>query len=167
MTIKPDLKRPHCARNSASRGIGAAIAVALAQAGAAVAVNYRERADEADALWLISKNMGGRAGRDRRRRIAVGCCCEAWSITPLGAGPVDILVNNAGMAIVRGIDDLPKTISMHDRGHLKSAFLCTQACCRRCGRKMGPHRQYLVRRRGVAPGAIGVHYNASKAGMKA
>jgi 3-oxoacyl-[acyl-carrier protein] reductase len=34
----------------ASRGIGKAIALALAESGAAVAVNYRERSDEAEAV---------------------------------------------------------------------------------------------------------------------
>ncbi|MDI1266190.1 MAG: SDR family NAD(P)-dependent oxidoreductase, partial [bacterium] len=33
-----------------SRGIGAAVALALAELGAAVAVNYRERAVEAEAV---------------------------------------------------------------------------------------------------------------------
>jgi len=44
-----------------SRGIGAAIAVALAQAGAAVAVNYRERVDAADALVADLGKAGHRA----------------------------------------------------------------------------------------------------------
>ena len=44
-----------------SRGIGAAIVRSLAQAGAAVAVNYRERAGEANALVHAIGGAGGRA----------------------------------------------------------------------------------------------------------
>lgn len=45
----------------ASRGIGAAVALTLAESGAAVAVNYRERADDADAVVARIKAKGGRA----------------------------------------------------------------------------------------------------------
>ncbi|HEY5963632.1 MAG TPA: SDR family NAD(P)-dependent oxidoreductase, partial [Xanthobacteraceae bacterium] len=45
----------------ASRGIGAAIALSLAEAGAAVAVNYRERADDAEAVVARIEAGGGRA----------------------------------------------------------------------------------------------------------
>ena len=45
----------------ASRGIGAAVALTLAEFGAAVAVNYRERADDAEAVVARIKAGGGRA----------------------------------------------------------------------------------------------------------
>ena len=44
-----------------SRGIGAAIVRALALAGVAVAVNYRERTDEANALVKSIIGAGGKA----------------------------------------------------------------------------------------------------------
>jgi 3-oxoacyl-[acyl-carrier protein] reductase len=82
-------------------------------------------------------------------------------------GPIDILVNNAGIAIVRGIDDL--TESDFDRVitvNLKSAFLCTQAVlpamrARKWGRIVN-----ISSGAARGGGTIGVHYNASKAGME-
>jgi 3-oxoacyl-[acyl-carrier protein] reductase len=128
MTVTPDLNGRIALVTGASRGIGAAIATALARAGAAVAVNYRERADAADAVVADIKSTG-------RRGIAVAAdVSQAAAVAKMvdhvasALGPIDILINNAGMAIVRGIDDLTEsdfdqTIAVN----LKSAFLCTQA----------------------------------------
>jgi 3-oxoacyl-[acyl-carrier protein] reductase len=44
-----------------SRGIGRAVALSLADAGAAVAVNYRERSEEAAAVVNAIRKSGGRA----------------------------------------------------------------------------------------------------------
>ena len=45
----------------ASRGIGAGIAIALARAGADVAVNYRERADAAQKVCAEIQALGRKA----------------------------------------------------------------------------------------------------------
>src|SRR6201997_3868201 len=106
MIITPNLKDKVALVTGGSRGIGAAIAVALAEAGAAVAVNYRERADAANAL-VADLNKAG------RRAIAVAAdVSQASHVSKMiervssALGPVDILVNNAGIAIVRSVDDL-------------------------------------------------------------
>jgi 3-oxoacyl-[acyl-carrier protein] reductase len=167
MTIKPDLSAHTALVTGASRGIGAAIAIALAEAGAAVAINYRERADDAASVVAKIKSMGGRAvavAADVSQAAAVAKMMEQVA---RDLGPIDILVNNAGMAIVRGVDDL--TESEFDQTiavNLKSAFLCTQAVlpamrARKWGRIVNSSSGAA---RGA--GAIGVHYNASKAGME-
>jgi 3-oxoacyl-[acyl-carrier protein] reductase len=167
MTIKPDLNGHVALVTGGSRGIGAAVALALAEAGAAVAVNYRERADQAEAVVASIKGAGGRAiaiAADVSRSEAVAAMIKQVAIA---LGAVDILVNNAGMAIMRGIDDL--TESEFDQTiavNLKSAFLCSQAVlpamrARQWGRIVNISSGAA---RGAA--AIGVHYNASKAGME-
>src|ERR1700689_2451325 len=128
MTIKPGLGGHIALVTGASRGIGAAIAVALAEAGAAVAVNYRERAEEADTVVAKIKDMGGRAIAVATDVSQAAAVAKMVGHANSALGPIDILVNNAGMAIVRGIDDL--TENDFDRTiatNLKSAFLCTQA----------------------------------------
>jgi len=111
-----------------SRGIGAAIVQMLAEAGAAVVINYRERAAAADALATTIGDSGGRAiaiSADVSQTDAVTKMVERAKSE---LGPIDILVNNAGIAITRGVDDLTeadfdRTITVN----LKSVFLCTQA----------------------------------------
>ena len=78
-------------------------------------------------------------------------------------GPVDILVNNAGVAI-SGVreEDFDRGIAVN----LKSAFLCTQAVlpgmrARRWGRIVN-----ISSGAARGAGAVGLHYNASKAGME-
>ena len=128
MTITPELNGHIALVTGASRGIGAAIAMALAEAGAAVAVNYRERADAADAVVAKIKGIGGRAIAAAADVSKAAAVAKLVDHVASALGPVDILINNAGMAIVRGIDDLTEsdfdqTIAVN----LKSAFLCTQA----------------------------------------
>ena len=150
-----------------ARGIGKAIALMLAGAGANVAVNYRQRVEDA-------RSVVDAVGRLGRRALAVqadvsdGTAVKAMmGIVEGGLGRVDILVNNAGVALHRGLDEL--TEADFDRTvavNLKSAFLCTQAAlphmrAQRWGRIVNISS-------GAARGAgvVGVHYNASKAGME-
>ena len=151
----------------ASRGIGAAIAVALAKAGADVAINYRERAVEADAVAAAVRATGRRSvavAADVSNSEAVAAMVRSVTET---LGPPDILINNAGIALIRGIDDVTEadfdtTIAVN----LKSVFLCTQAVLPRM-RSRGWGRIVNISS-GAARGAggVGLHYNASKAGVE-
>jgi 3-oxoacyl-[acyl-carrier protein] reductase len=152
----------------ASRGIGKAIALALGEAGAAVAVNYRERRDDAEAVAEAIRGGGGRAaacGADVSLRSAVQAMVDAINEQ---LGPVDILVNNAGMSAPRSLDeiteeDFDRTIA----ANLKSAFLCTQTVlppmrAQRWGRIV--NISSIGAR--IGAGSVSVAYGASKAGLE-
>jgi 3-oxoacyl-[acyl-carrier protein] reductase len=150
----------------ASRGIGRAIALALARAGCHVAFNYRERAAEAECAVLEAARAGGRCVAVK---ADVGRSGEVETMTRAvesQLGPVSILVNNAGIARPQRIEDIREEdwnemISVN----LTSCFLVTQAVLpamrvRRWGR--------IINISSVAAqlgGAVGPHYAASKAGM--
>jgi 3-oxoacyl-[acyl-carrier protein] reductase len=167
MPVTPDLRNRCALVTGASRGIGRAIALALAEAGASVAVNYRGRLLEAYAVTETIRQRGGKAVPVQADVSDGRAVAKMLATVERELGPIDILVNNAGVALRRGLDDL--TEADFDRTlavNLKSAFLCTQAVLphmrtRRWGRIVNISS-------GAARGAgvIGVHYNASKAGME-
>ena len=150
----------------ASRGIGRAIALALAGAGADVAVNYRSRASDAEAVRDLIRALG-------RRSIAISADVSAAAdvqrlVTESQAalGAIDILINNAGIARPQSLDEIGETDwdEIID-GNLKSCFLVTQAVLtemrsRRFGR--------IINLSSVAAqvgGVVSPQYAASKAGM--
>jgi len=151
----------------AARGIGRAIALALAENGADVAVNCYERENDADAVADAVRKL-------RRRAIAVradvsdGAAVRALvGRVEAELGRIDVLVNNAGVALHRSLDDLTeadfdRTIAVN----LKSAFLCTQAALP--GMRAQRWGRIVNISSGAARGAgvVGAHYNASKAGME-
>jgi 3-oxoacyl-[acyl-carrier protein] reductase len=150
-----------------SRGIGQAIAVSLADAGAAVGVNYREKAAEAEAVAGVIRAKGGRAiaiqadvsRADEVTRMMAACEREL--------GPVDVLVNNAGVGLVRSVDELTEAdFDLTIAVNLKSVFLCTQAVIP--GMRARQWGRIVNISSGAARGAggVGPHYNASKAGME-
>jgi 3-oxoacyl-[acyl-carrier protein] reductase len=151
----------------ASRGIGKAIALALAGAGAAVAVNFRAGKTEAETVAASIRERGGRAmtvGADVSLAPEVARMRQAVEAE---LGPVDLLINNAGIGIRRGIEDL--TEADFDRTilvNLKSAFLCMQAVLP--GMRARGFGRVINISSGAArgAGAVGAHYNASKAGME-
>jgi 3-oxoacyl-[acyl-carrier protein] reductase len=150
-----------------SRGIGRAVAISLADAGAAVAVNYREKATEARNVVEAIRGAGGRAidvAADVSQAADVAGMIAA---VERELGPVDVLVNNAGIGLVRGVDDLTEDDFDHTIAvNLKSVFLCTQAVVP--GMRARKWGRIVNISSGAARGAggVGPHYNASKAGME-
>ena len=111
-----------------SQGIGAAIAVRLAQEGADIVINYHSHPEEADAVKAQVEAAG-------RRAVAIGADLGAVaSVNQLIAGGVsalgqiDILVNNAGVEKNASFWD----VTEHDydlvlNTNLKGPFFATQA----------------------------------------
>jgi 3-oxoacyl-[acyl-carrier protein] reductase len=147
----------------ASRGIGRAIALALAERGAAIAVNFQARAEDSDAVVAQILAAGGRAVAVRADVSMSPQVDEMAARVESKLGPVDVLVNNAGVAVT-GIreEDFDRGIAVN----LKSAFLCTEAVlpcmiARHWGRIIN-----ISSGAARGPGLLGVVYNASKAGLE-
>jgi 3-oxoacyl-[acyl-carrier protein] reductase len=141
----------------ASRGIGRAIAVELAAAGAAVVVGYRSGQQEAE---QVAREIGGRAVQaDVADPESARALVEA-------AGDVDILVNNAGLTrdglLARMSDEDWHTVIATN---LSSVFYT----CRAVARPMMKRRSGTIVN---VSSIVGVHgnwgqtnYAASKAGI--
>lgn len=81
----------------ASRGIGAACALALGRAGFKVAIHYRGSEDKAKAL--LAQLPDGQAMTCKFDLTADGACQELIKVVKHELGSLDVLVNNAGIAI--------------------------------------------------------------------
>jgi 3-oxoacyl-[acyl-carrier protein] reductase len=113
----------------AARGIGAAIARALAREGAAVCVNYATRAEEAERVAAAITEAGGRAFA-HRADVSVAAEVEAMvAVTVERFGGLDILVNNAAVTDAHR-PWTAVTEAAWDRAldvNLKGCFLCFRA----------------------------------------
>jgi 3-oxoacyl-[acyl-carrier protein] reductase len=151
-----------------NRGIGRAIAVALAEAGANVAVNYRTHQDEADEVCReIERRWPGRRSVTVQADLA-----RAGDVTRLAAsveatlGPVAILVNNAGVSKPAALDQLNEELwASTIATNLTSAFLVTQAVLPRMREKRWGRIINVSSVAAQLGGVVGPHYAASKAGM--
>jgi 3-oxoacyl-[acyl-carrier protein] reductase len=161
-----DLRNRVALVTGASRGIGAGIAIALARAGANVAINFRERAEAADAVCAHIAAMGQRA-------IVVQADVSLSSevrrmVTQVenSLGGIDILVNNAAIARPRKLEDIPEeewdeVLAVN----LKSVFLVTQAVIAGMRKRKWGRIINLSSVAAQTGGAVGAHYAASKAGI--
>ncbi len=149
------------------RGIGRAVALAFAEAGADVAICNRMREDgELQALAAEIERLGRRAlaiFADTTQKSDVENMVEKVMDK---FGRIDVLVNNAGIAIKSSLMDLPesdwdKLMNLN----LKGYFLCAQAVGKRMiaqrrGTIINVASQYAFK---ITPG-MGL-YSVSKAGV--
>ncbi len=149
-----------------SRGIGRAICIELARAGASVAVNYRAAAGAAaDTVAAIRADGGeavalpGDVAETEQAAALVKAAADAL-------GGLDILVNNAGVTR----DGLLMRMSEDDwdavhRTNLRGAFAVTKAALRPLLRSSAGRVIMIASVVGVMGNAGQANYAASKAGL--
>lgn len=85
-----------------NRGLGRALALALAEAGAAVAILARDETKNRETLALLQAR-GVRALALKTDLADRPQAAAAFAVVERELGPLDILVNNAGFAILKGV----------------------------------------------------------------
>jgi len=152
------------------RGIGAATARLAARAGWAVALVYRDRSADAEAVLADIAAAGGRAialRADVGDEAAVVRVFEAAD----ALGPLTALVNNAGVTGgVARVDELdPARLDEVLRTNVRAPFLCAREAIRRMSTRHGGRGGAIVN---VGSGAsqlgtpgVWVHYAATKGAL--
>ena len=153
-----------------TRGIGYAIASALAAGGAKVLICGRSEASVAEAVSRLTGPAGGAApskvlgkAADVRATIAVE---ELFGWVDREAGALDILVNNAGIGIFKStaeltVEDWQKTLETN----LSGAFYCSRAALARMKNRGGGYIINIGSLAGKDAFTGGAAYNASKFGL--
>jgi 3-oxoacyl-[acyl-carrier protein] reductase len=114
----------------ASRGIGRGIALALAEAGADIAVNYTRDADAAAETVAAIQALGRKAKAWQASVADEEACAAMVAGIEADFGPLSILINNAGIASRgRGVADtdageVEKLLAVHAVGPHRMSRLC-------------------------------------------
>jgi 3-oxoacyl-[acyl-carrier protein] reductase len=161
-----DLKGKVALVTGASQGIGRGVALALAEAGADVAVNYRTQEKQAQEVCGQIQALG-------RRAVAVGAdVSQAGEVNSMAnavereLGLVDILVNNAGVLWQKPLEEInEEDFDTMIAINLKSAFLVTQRVVPAMQQRKWGRIVNLSSVAAQTGGVTGPHYAASKAGM--
>jgi len=166
MTQTRDLTGRVALVTGGSRGIGRAVSLALAEAGADIAVNYVSREREAKEIRSRIRGYGNRCITIRADVSVAADVSRMVKSVEEALGSVTILVNNAGIARPKGLEEITEedwdiTLNVN----LKSVFLVTQAAlpnmrAGRWGRIINISSTAIQ-----LGGIVGPHYTASKAGI--
>jgi len=150
----------------ASRGIGRAIALSLAKAGAYVVLNYRGNQTAADASLAAIVEQGGRGEISRFDVANESEIEQAVKKIVDGHNKIDILVNNAGVTA----DNLLMRVSPADWDqvvgtNLKGTILCTKVVSRHMIRQRSGRILNISSVAGQMGNAGQSLYAAAKAGI--
>jgi len=149
-----------------TKGIGRAIAEALLDAGARVAVSARDEGEVAAAGKELSRNHEKRvlAYRcDVRRETDVAALFEE---TEHAFGGVDILVNNAGVGLFRNLEEMSlEQWNSVVETNLTGVFLCSRAAIPRMRKRGGGYIVNISSLAGRNAFPTATAYNASKFGL--
>jgi 3-oxoacyl-[acyl-carrier protein] reductase len=160
------LKGRNAVVTGGSRGIGRAIALRLADAGANVAVTYRERADHAQAVAREIEGKGCVAAALKMDVTDRASVERAARDARESLGPISILVNNAGINKPTDFDritdeDWDSVLSTN----LKGPFVCAQAFLPHLAETGNGAIIHISSVSGQYGGPRTAHYAASKAGL--
>ncbi|HVT25035.1 MAG TPA: 3-oxoacyl-ACP reductase family protein [Rhizomicrobium sp.] len=148
-----------------SRGIGRAIAIGLAEAGANVAFTYRSQRTDAENVAREIEALGKRAlalQMDVTRRADV----EAAARDAKAFGAISILVNNAGINKPTDFDKVTdKDWDDILSANLKGPFVCAQVFLPLLAEAGGGSIVHIGSVSGQYGGPRTAHYAASKAGL--
>ncbi len=150
----------------ASRGIGAAIAVTLAKAGAAVAINFLRNEERAQAVAEDCRTYGSKAVPIQADVTDDRAVARLTATTVKELGEPTILVNNAGRARSALLVDTTEAIwDELMNANLKAPFFCTKAVLPSMIRKRHGRIVNISSIWGIAGGSFEVAYSASKGGL--
>ncbi len=150
----------------ASRGIGKAIALELAQAGAEIVVNYSSSPDKAKEVVSNIKDSGGKAYEIQANIANEESVNDLIKTVLERSGKIDVLINNAGIT-QDGLIMRMKTEAWQSviDLNLTGVFLCTRAVAR----AMLKHKQGRIINITSVVGLMGnagqANYAAAKAGV--
>lgn len=150
----------------ASRGIGAAIAIRLANDGALVAVNYRQDEEGATKVVEAIQSQGGEALAIQADVRDASQVSEMFSQVLKRWGKVDILVNNAGIlresfVMLMSESEWNEVVDTS----LKGAFLCTKMALRSMTKNRWGRIINISSDAGLMGDVMRAHYCAAKAGL--
>ncbi|MFI5185484.1 MAG: SDR family NAD(P)-dependent oxidoreductase [Chitinophagales bacterium] len=161
-----ELKNKIALVTGASRGIGKAIALAFADEGINIVVNYQYREAGALEVCKMIQSKGIKAWPIRADVSEAEQVSAMISKIEKEIGEINILVNNAGISLRRKVeetteDDFDKMIKIN----LKSGFLVTQAVLPGMRKNKWGRIIMISSVAAQTGGVIGLHYAASKAGQ--
>jgi len=149
-----------------SRGIGRAIALALAERGCKLVINYHSNGELAEAVVGDIEALGAEAIAVQADVAQADDAARLINKAIDSFGTVDILVNNAGIAR----DNLMMRMSEADwdaviETNLKGAFQCVKAVQRTMLRQRGGRIINISSVSGLMGNAGQANYSAAKAGL--
>jgi 3-oxoacyl-[acyl-carrier protein] reductase len=150
----------------ASRGLGRAIALAFAEEGAAVVVNYRERRAAAIDVVREIESAGASAVAVQGDVTARADVRALVARTIEVFGGLHILVNNAGLLQQKPFADITEedwdaVLAVN----LKGAFLCAQEALAEMRQRGSGRILNIASSGGQLGGPLAPHYSAAKAGV--
>jgi NAD(P)-dependent dehydrogenase (short-subunit alcohol dehydrogenase family) len=150
----------------ASRGIGAAIALAFGREGASVGVNYSSNTAKAEEVVAGIRDLGQRAAIFQADVGDVAQCARMVDDFVNEFGSIDIMVNNAGVCYLTDfLDTTPEQFDRLMNVNLKGVFFCGQLAAKRMIGQGGGKIINVSSVNGQLAEAHQCVYNVSKGGL--